>query len=278
MGLAFDQLFGKVSAGTDAVVRTEAAVHRSRRASAPAGRPIDASVLDQVRKRRRRPRRRGLGQRLRAADRQRRPGDHHQRWRARPTGYSMPADDELRGDVELLSGRRPDGPRRGRHRRHQRRGQRHRARLDDQGAVPGPDPGVHRRRHRRLRRRARTSAAPRRRTSTPRPRSRCSARPATFDAIDVSADDGVSPGRARRAAVRGRSRGHRGGHRRDRRRGERRRGQGGPQDRRDPVRDLRRHRAVRRLVHHLEHLHDDRHPALARDRAAAGDRCHAGAR
>ena len=36
MGLAFDQLFGKVSAGTDAVVRTQAAYTASR-ASAPAG-------------------------------------------------------------------------------------------------------------------------------------------------------------------------------------------------------------------------------------------------
>ena len=57
-----------------------------------------------------------------------------------------------------------------------------------------------------------------------------------------------------------------------RRQGERRRDQGELQDRRHRLRDLRRHRAVRRLVHHLEHLHDDRHPALAGDRAAAGDR------
>ena len=126
-------------------------------------------------------------------------------------GYSMPADEELRGDVELLTGHAPDGRARGRHRRHQRRGARHRARLDHQGAVPGPDPGVHRRRHRRLRRRrSRTSAAPRRRTSTPRPRSRCSGTPGMFDAIDVSAEDGVSQSELADRLSPGGPRGHRG--------------------------------------------------------------------
>ena len=48
MKLAFDQLFGKVSSGTDAVVRQESAYAQSSGigVSRP---PIDASVLDQVR-------------------------------------------------------------------------------------------------------------------------------------------------------------------------------------------------------------------------------------
>ena len=153
MGLAFEQLFGKVSAGTDAVVRTEAAYTAVRRASAPAARPIAASVLDEVRRRRRRPRRRGLGQRLRAAHRQRRQGHPHQRRRAdhglqhgRPTRSSAatsscsPATAPDEPDEVAIDATSAEE-------------QRHRARLDDQGAVPGPDPGVHRRRHRRLRRR-----------------------------------------------------------------------------------------------------------------------------
>ncbi len=56
MKLAFDQLFGKVSSGTDAVVR-----HRGRRTTSPrashlAARPIAASVLDTRPRRRRRAR------------------------------------------------------------------------------------------------------------------------------------------------------------------------------------------------------------------------------
>src|SRR6188474_788545 len=65
MGLAFSQLFGKVSAGTDAVVRTEAPY------SATDGRAILTKG-------------------------------------GAPTqGYSMAADEQLRGDVELLSGTAP---------------------------------------------------------------------------------------------------------------------------------------------------------------------------
>ena len=81
MGLAFEQLFGKVSAGTDAVVRTEAAYTESEGigTSRP---PIAASVLDDVAQGRRRPRRRGLRHRLRAAHRQRRQGHPHQGRRA----------------------------------------------------------------------------------------------------------------------------------------------------------------------------------------------------
>ena len=68
-------------------------------------------------------------------------------------GYSMPRDEALRGDVNLLSGHAPRGP--------------HEVAIDatsaedhdialgshDQGPLPWSDPGVHRGRHRRLRRR-----------------------------------------------------------------------------------------------------------------------------
>ena len=107
-------------------------------------------------------------------------------------GYSMPADEGLRGDVELLSGTAPDAARRGRHRRHQRRGARHRARLDHQGAVPGTDAGVHRRRHRRLRWRE----EPRRHhVGVLRHRDRpdgARGRPASSTPSACSAEDGVS--------------------------------------------------------------------------------------
>ena len=152
MGLAFDQLFGKVSSGTDAVVRTEAAYTAVRRASAPAAprSPPRSSTrsrdVDGVRA--------AEGSVSGYALLTDNDGKAILTSGGAPTmGYSMPADETLRGDVELLSGTAPHGRRRGRHRRHQRRGERHRARLHDQGAVPGPDPGVHRRRHRRLRRR-----------------------------------------------------------------------------------------------------------------------------
>src|SRR3954469_9778329 len=47
MKLAFDQLFGKVSSGTDAVVRTETAYDASAGISLSRS-PISAAVLDQV--------------------------------------------------------------------------------------------------------------------------------------------------------------------------------------------------------------------------------------
>src|SRR5215218_2277050 len=49
MGLAFEQLFGKVSAGTDAVVRTEAPFTESSGLTTALA-PVPASVLDAVRK------------------------------------------------------------------------------------------------------------------------------------------------------------------------------------------------------------------------------------
>ena len=91
-------------------------------------------------------------------------------------GYSMPADEKLRGDVELMSGTAPDerparspstppAPRSttSRSGRTSRCSSRGRPRSSPSSA---PSASVARR----------TSAAPRRRTSTPRPRRRCSVR------------------------------------------------------------------------------------------------------
>ena len=151
MGIAFDMLFGKISSGTDAVVRAEAPYtadrgrrHRPRSDPGLGPRPDPPG--------RRRPRGRGLGQRLRAADRQRRPGDHHQRWRADQRLHHAGRRGAARRRRAPVRPR-PARPARGRHRRHQCRGPRHRPRLDDQGALPGPDPGVHGRGHGRVRRR-----------------------------------------------------------------------------------------------------------------------------
>lgn len=108
MGIAFDMLFGKISSGTDAVVRTEAPFTATEGVGTDRG-PIAASVLDQVRQ----------VDGVRTAE-----GsvsgyalltDNDGRaittdGGAPTNGYSMPADDELRGEVELLSGRAPEGP------------------------------------------------------------------------------------------------------------------------------------------------------------------------
>src|SRR3954462_9320188 len=108
MGLAFEQLFGKVSAGTDAVVRTEAPYTATDGVGTSRG-PIAANVLAKVQK----------VDGVRAAE-----GsvsgyalltDNDGRaittnGGAPTNGYSMPADDELLGDVELLSGHAPKGP------------------------------------------------------------------------------------------------------------------------------------------------------------------------
>ena len=108
MGLAFNQLFGKVSAGTDAVVRTEAAYKQAEGAGLSRA-PIDASVLDQVK----------------AVDGVRvaegsvtgyalltdTEGKAVLTSGGAPTqGYSMPRDVTLRGDVDLSSGHAPRGP------------------------------------------------------------------------------------------------------------------------------------------------------------------------
>lgn len=108
MGLAFEQLFGKVSSGTDAVIRTEASYTKSEGLSTSRG-PIAASVLDDVE---------GVDG-VRAAEGSvsgyalltDNDGQAIVTKGGAPTmGYSMPADQALRGDVTLLSGSAPDGP------------------------------------------------------------------------------------------------------------------------------------------------------------------------
>ncbi len=105
MGIAFDMLFGKIGSGTDAVVRAEAPYTQTDGVGTNRG-PIDAAVLDQVRQ----------VDGVRAAE-----GsvqgyalltDTHGKaittnGGAPTNGYSMPSDEELRGDVELLSGHAP---------------------------------------------------------------------------------------------------------------------------------------------------------------------------
>ncbi|MFD3401446.1 ABC transporter permease [Kribbella sp. NPDC058693] len=109
MHVAFDQLFGKVSAGTSAVVRTEAAYSQSEGISTSRA-PIPAAVVNGVR----------TVDGVRAAE-----GavsgyalltDNAGRavltnGGAPTMGYSLAADPALRGDVKLLSGTAPTGPR-----------------------------------------------------------------------------------------------------------------------------------------------------------------------
>jgi putative ABC transport system permease protein len=108
MGTAFDMLFGKISSGTDAVVRAEAPYTASEGVGTNRG-PIPASVLDQVRQ----------VDGVRAAEGSvsgyalltDNAGQAITTSGGAPTnGYSMPADEELLGDVEILSGHAPRGP------------------------------------------------------------------------------------------------------------------------------------------------------------------------
>src|SRR6476659_930972 len=109
MNLAFEQLFGKVSSGTDAVVRTRAPYTASEGTSTSRA-PVPASVLPKV-----------LGvDGVRAAE-----GTVSgyalltdtdgkavlTNGGAPTTGYSMPTDEGLRGDLELRSGQAPQGAR-----------------------------------------------------------------------------------------------------------------------------------------------------------------------
>jgi putative ABC transport system permease protein len=109
MGIAFDQLFGKIAAGTDVVVRTEAPYTTTEGVGTTRG-PIPAPVLEDVLQ--------VDGVRtaegavsgyalLTDTD-----GKAITTTGGAPTnGYSMPADRQLAGDIELLSGHAPRGPR-----------------------------------------------------------------------------------------------------------------------------------------------------------------------
>ena len=108
MGTAFDMLFGKISSGTDAVVRTEAPFTSTEGVGTERG-PIAASVLDTVR------RVDGVRTAEGSVSGYALLTDNDGRaittnGGAPTNGYSMPADEELRGDVELLSGHAPGSP------------------------------------------------------------------------------------------------------------------------------------------------------------------------
>ena len=260
MGLAFEQLFGKVSAGTDAVVRTEAPYTATEGVGTSRG-PIAASVLADVQK----------VDGVRAAE-----GsvtgyalltDNDgkaiiTKGGAPTTGYSMPADEGLRGDVELLSGSAPTGPTEvaidatSAEEHHIALGstikvlfQGPTQKFTVVGTVGfGGEKNLG----------GTTSAYFDTATAQ-----RLLGTPGFFDSIGVRAGDGVSQAELAERLNAVVPEGHRGRHRPHRGQGELRRREEGPEGRRDPVHDLRRHRAVRRLLHHLEHLHDDRHPAFA---------------
>jgi len=108
MGVAFDQLFAKVSAGTDAVVRTEASYTASEGIGTSRA-PIDARILDKV----------ASVDGVRAAEGSvsgyalltDNDGKAILTQGGAPTlGYSMAADEILRGDVKILAGDAPDSP------------------------------------------------------------------------------------------------------------------------------------------------------------------------
>ena len=105
MGLAFEQLFGKVSAGTDAVVRTEASYTDSEGIGTSRA-PIDEKVLEKVKD----------VDGVRVAEGSvsgyalitDNDGKAILTKGGAPTqGYSMAADETLRGDVDLLTGDAP---------------------------------------------------------------------------------------------------------------------------------------------------------------------------
>jgi putative ABC transport system permease protein len=106
MGLAFEQLFGKVSSGTDAVVRTEAPYTAAEGVTTSRA-PIAAAVLPDILK----------VDGVRTAEGTvsgyalLTDNDGHAittNGGAPTMGYSMPADEKLRGEVELLSGAAPE--------------------------------------------------------------------------------------------------------------------------------------------------------------------------
>src|SRR3954453_11570940 len=108
MGIAFDMLFGKISAGTDVVVRAEAPYTATEGVGTDRG-PIKASILDQVRQ----------VDGVRTAEGSVRgyalltdtDGRAITTNGGAPTnGYSMPAENKLRGQGRALPGHGPTGP------------------------------------------------------------------------------------------------------------------------------------------------------------------------
>ncbi len=108
MNLAFEQLFGKVSSGTDAVVRTEASFTQSSGVGTNRS-PIAESVLDDVRDVDGVRTAEGFvsGYALLTDN----DGKAILTTGGAPTmGYTMARDESLRGEVQLRSGTAPDGP------------------------------------------------------------------------------------------------------------------------------------------------------------------------
>ena len=105
---AFDEVFTKVSSGTDAVVRQEAAFTQSEGAGTTRA-PIDAAVLDQVKTADGVADAEGMSSGyalLTDTD-----GEAVEPAGGAPAvGYSMPLDESLRGDVRILDGTAPTEP------------------------------------------------------------------------------------------------------------------------------------------------------------------------
>jgi putative ABC transport system permease protein len=112
MKLALEQLFGQVSAGTDAVVRQQSSYDAASGVAsgvAPSRGPIAASVLDTVRSVE------GVAAAEGGVTGYALLTDSAGKavltsGGAKTIGYSMPTDPGLRGDVHLVSGRAPRGP------------------------------------------------------------------------------------------------------------------------------------------------------------------------
>ena len=105
---AFDEVFTKVSSGTDAVVRQEAAFTQSEGAGTTRA-PIDAAVLDQIQTVDGVEAAEGMssGYALLTDN----DGEAVEPAGGAPAvGYSMPIDESLRGDVRILDGVAPTGP------------------------------------------------------------------------------------------------------------------------------------------------------------------------
>jgi putative ABC transport system permease protein len=105
---AFDEVFTKVSSGTDAVVRQEAAYTQSEGAGTTRA-PIDAAVLDEVQAADDVDVAEGMssGYALLTDN----DGEAVEPAGGAPAvGYSMPTDESLRGDVRILDGTAPTGP------------------------------------------------------------------------------------------------------------------------------------------------------------------------
>ena len=276
IGKTFDGLFADAYAGTDAFVRGESA--------------LDGSIGDQ-------PPRRRLARRHRRQRRRRRA-----RSRAPSTGYAQLVDHDGKAvgnparvrrrsattwidDADLnpydLVEATPRGRRRDRHRQALRRRPPTSRRRDRDGADQGRRRPVHHRRHRHVRRRRLGRRRVRRAVHRRRRPAATSPHPASSTRSPFVAADGVSQEHADRDIAEVAARRHRGAHRRRR----------SPRRARSDVKDrhvvlqhvpagLRRHRPVRRCVHHLQHLLDHRRPAhrrrwrcCGRSAPAAGRSC-----